>query len=157
MWVGMGVGPFTIPASVKTVVSTLSAGVLALRPFTILRSRMVIGFESDQVAASERPNGTYARIVVTETAAGIGATAVPDPSSTDGDPDAEWYLVQECMQSFLLGDGTGFIANAMVQYIIDNKSMRKVGPQDNVVAIYSDTGAVGAIITTRGRQLLQLH
>jgi len=156
IWIGFGVGITSIVASADQVIGVLSAGALALRPFTILRTHMVLGFASDQSIATERPQGTFGAIVVTETAAAIGTTAIPDPSTTDGDPDADWFLMQECMATLIFKDATG-IETYMQQYIVDSKAKRKVGPQDDVVQIFSETVGVGANLITRGRQLIQLH
>ena len=157
MWIGQGVGLTTITASVDAVIFTLSAGALLLRPFTILRTRMVCNFQSDQQATTERPQGDFGLIVVTDTAAALGTTAVPDPSSTDGDPDAAWFVHQPMIGAFIGLSAVGFESQAGVQYEIDSKSMRKVGPNDDVVGVFSETGGAGALLTTRGRMLLQLH
>ncbi len=156
IWIGAGVGATTIVASSLTLISSLSAAVLLLRPFTILRTRMLIYWGSDQQTATEQPQGSYGRIVVTENASAIGATAIPDPSSTDADVDADWFVHQECIDRFIFGSGVGFIEGGH-QYVVDSKAMRKVGKNDDVVAMFSETGGVGGLIITRGRALIQLH
>ncbi len=159
MWIGSGVGLTTIVASSVQLISSLSAGALALRPFTIMRTRQEIWFDSDQLAANEDPQGDYGKIVVTETAAGVGATAVPDPSSIDGDPDSDWFVHQPVMVQFKTA-GTiqawQVIAN-QIRYTIDSKAMRKVGADDDIVSMFSETGGHGAELYTRGRMLIQLH
>ena len=157
MWIGAGVGSITIVANADQVISTLSAGALLLRPFTILRTRMILTLESDQQAVGERPQGSYGRIVVTETAAALGTTALPDPSSTDGDPEASWYVHQEAVCSFIFSSAVGHNSPQQQNYTIDSKAMRKVGPDDDIVSIFSETNGNGAILTTRGRTLIQLH
>ncbi len=157
IWIGIGAGSTTVVANAKQVVSTLGANQLLLRPFTILRTRMLISWESDQIAAPERPQGSYGSIVVTDTATGIGSTAIPDPSSTDGDPEADWYVHQELISSFTESSQVGYQARSSELYIVDSKAMRKVGPDDDVAEMVSETGGVGAILVTRGRQLIQLH
>jgi len=157
MWIGGGVGLTVITASSEVAVAALSAGALLLRPFTILRTRLLIAFGSDQAAAGESPEGTYGEIVVTDSAAAIGTTAIPDPSSTDGNPEADWYVVQECVSRFDFLSSVGFQSNGIQQYIVDSKAMRKVGPDDDVVSKFSETGGFGARLWVRGRQLIQLH
>ena len=118
---------------------------------------MIISLESDQSTASERPQGDYGMMVVTENAAALGSTAVPDPSSTDGDPDADWFVHQPVMLSHLLKTAVGYASPTGNLWAIDSKAMRKVGANDDVVGMFSETAGVGAIIVTRGRQLVQLH
>ena len=157
MWIGAGVGQQTIVASSIQLLSMLSAGALALRPFTILRTHMLIGFSSDQAAVTEVPQGTYARIVVTDSASGVGATAIPDPSSIDGNPEADWHVVQECFAKFEFLTAVGFNGVSSYTYFVDSKAMRKVGPDDDLVGMFSETAGQGAQIVTRGRVLIQLH
>ena len=157
IWIGSGVGESAVAGSTKVLISTFSAGALALRPFTILRTRMLISYRSDQDGADERPFGSYGEMVVTETAAGIGVTAVPNPSGIDGDPDADWYIWQAMMNTVEFQSGVGVERNGDSQYVIDSKAMRKVGPDDDVVAVFDQQNAVGAILNTNGRQLIQLH
>ena len=157
IWIGAGVGQQTIVASSVQLLASLSAGALLLRPFTILRTHMLIAFSSDQAAVTEVPQGTFARIVVTETASAVGATAVPDPSNIDGDPDAGWFLSKDVFVKFQFLDATGFEGDSSTQYEVDSKAMRKVGPDDDVVSMFSETAGQGAQIVTRGRMLIQLH
>ena len=157
IWIGAGVGDVTIVASANAIVSSLSAGALLLRPFTILRTRMLINYESDQAAVSERGFGSLGRIVVSSQAVAAGATAIPDPGTISGDPDADWFVHQPCMFSFLFLDSSGFTDMGSLPYVIDSKAMRKVGPNQDVVTMFSEEGAKGAVLTTQGRMLVQLH
>jgi len=157
MWIGSGVGLTTLTANSVQLISTLSAGALLLRPFTILRTRMLVTFESDQEAASERPFCSFGHIVVTDQASAAGAASIPDPDSIAGDPDADWYVHQSMYHSFrLLGAADADLAPFENQYVIDSKAMRKVGPNQDVAAMTS-MNAFGAFLTTQGRQLVQLH
>ena len=159
MWIGGGVGATTVLGSSKTLISTLSAGALLLRPFTVLRTHLELHYRSDQQAASEFQSGAYGKIVVTDTAAAIGATAVPSPSGTAGDPEAAWFAMQEVMNFFQFISGVGFASGdgAGARFTIDSKAMRKVGPDDNIASVFTQDAAVGAIIFTAGRMLIQLH
>jgi len=157
IWIGSGVGITTIVALSLTLVSSLSAGALLLRPFTILRTRMEILFRSDQEAVDEDPFGDYGKIVVTDAAAAIGSTAIPDPSSSDGDPDADWFVHQPVIDAFTFVSSAGFAEPVGTRYTIDSKAMRKVGINDNVVSMFSEVGNHGAFFYTLGRMLIQLH
>jgi len=156
IWVGAGVGQTTLGGSAKTLVVLLGSGGLALRPFTILRTRMLLTFESDQEAATERATLSYGEIVVTEAAAGVGITALPDPSGISGDADADWYVWQAAQVTFQHKSSVGTLL-PMVEYVIDSKAMRKVGPDDQVVGVASMETAAGGLMFLNGRQLIQLH
>ena len=79
-------------------------GALALRPFTILRTRMLIGLKSDQGAATEQQIVSYGKIVVSDDAAAVGLTAFPNPSGISGDPDAGHHAVAS---RFLMTSSSG--------------------------------------------------
>ncbi len=157
IWNGSGVGSTVVGASGRTLVSVLNASALLLRPFTILRTRMLVGFQSDQTGASEIPFGSLGIIVVTDTAAGIGVTAIPDPGSITGDPSEDWFVHQPVLNPFQFVSGVGVEHRTAQQYIVDSKAMRKVGPNDQVVHMFGMEAAVGGTLFTQGRQLIQLH
>ena len=158
-WIGNGVARTTIVGGAKTLVASLSAGAFLLRPFTILRTRLLICWFTDQEAADEGPFGEYGQIVVTDTAAAIGVTAVPDPSSISGDSEAAWHVHQGVWTQFLnVGAGNDAAAvSSPTNWTIDSKSMRKVGPDDNVVDMFTEDAGIGGFFTILGRQLIQLH
>ncbi len=157
IWIGSGVGEDTLTASTIVLISTLSVGALALRPFTILRTRMNILYSTDQLTASEQPFGTYGKIVVTDSATSAGIGSIPSPSGiSPGDPEASWF-VNQAMASRILRGAAGMDASVGNQYEIDSKSMRKVGPDDDVATVFTQDAAVGAGIVTSGRMLIQLH
>ena len=158
IWIGSGVGRSTIVASSKTFVSSLSAGALLLRPFTVLRTRMLISLFSDQEAADEGAFGSYGKIVVTEQAASVGVTAIPDPGSTTGDPDSDWFVHQTAWNALqIIGAISAAIVSSPSNWTVDSKAMRKVGPDDDIVSMYKDESGVGSFLTTQGRMLIQLH
>ncbi len=157
MWIGGGVGSVTLPSASDILVSSLSAGALALRPFTILRTHQLVHYFSDQFAASETVFGTFGHLVVTEQAAAIGITAIPDPSGISGDPEADWFVWQAMSDRVIRQTDVGFQSIVGVQYSIDSKAMRKVGPDDQVVTVFSQEASFGATMITNGRTLIQLH
>ncbi len=153
MWIGAGVSETVITASTKHFISSLSAAALLLRPFTILRTHMDILYVTDTTSASETLSGIYGRIVVTDTASGIGVTAVPSPLDS---PEADWFVDQAMTGRQQFADATGF-GMAGHHYTIDSKAMRKVGPDDDIVAMFDQFTATGALLVTLGRTLIQLH
>ena len=154
MWIGSGVGGTVLAGNTLALVSTLSGGALLLRPFTIMRTRMDLLFHSDQQAADETPHGSYGKLVVTDTAAALGVTALPNPSGINGDPEAAWFVWQAMSSAFLSSTEIG---GEGWHYVIDSKSMRKVGPDDDVVTLVDMQDGAGANLVSNGRMLIQLH
>ena len=157
MWIGAGLGQASIVASTKQFLGSFTAAGLALRPFTILRTRMDLLLMSDQQSASERPIVTFGLIIVTDTATALGVTAIPDPSSILGNPEADWFVHQAMSMSLLFASAVGVDGNNGQHYTIDSKAMRKVGPDDDLAFMTSEDNAVGALLIVNGRQLIQLH
>jgi len=161
MWIGDGVGNTAVGASAKVLVSVLTAASLGLRPFTILRTHLEIDIFSDQATAIENVIAAYGEMVVTDTASGIGVTAVPDPSPVTGNPEADWFLWTPLVNQFFIdidaGGGIGVDGSNGAKYILDSKAMRKVGPDDDIVGVISNDTAVGFSLVTMGRTLIQLH
>ncbi len=118
---------------------------------------MMISLWSDQEASDEDPFGSYGKIVVTDTASGIGVTAIPDPGVTTGDPDADWFLHQVAWNQMTASGTLGIVVSGPANWQIDSKAMRKVGPTDDIVSMYKDESGVGSLLTTQGRMLIQLH
>ena len=109
---------------------------------------------SDQVVAFEDPGGAYGMIVVKETAAAIGITAVPTPFA---EGDADYFVYQGMTVSFTFVSGVGVDGNAGSHYIVDSKAMRKVGPTDDIVSVFESRNAGGMFLNVEGRTLIQLH
>jgi len=154
-WIGASIDTVvTVPSTLATVVAVYDAAILGLRPFTILRTHLVLSFRSDQSATAEFPFGIYGETIVTDTAAALGTTAVPNPGD---EPEGDWYIYQPLQAEFLLKSAVGFEANAMQTVVVDSKAMRKVGPDDSLMAIFKMVSSVGGQLLVQGRQLIQLH
>jgi len=156
IWIGNGLVNTTIAGSSTTLLTSLAGGALLLRPFTILRSHMEILFKSDQTSVSEVPQGAYGETVVSDNASAVGVTAVPNPSSVDGDPDADWYVWQALASAFVHATNAAFIEGGRL-FVIDSKAMRKVGANDDIVGVVDMQSGPGATIMFGGRTLIQLH
>ena len=153
MWIGAGVGESTIAASTTKLVGSLSAGALALRPFTILRTHLELLFSTDQFAAGESQSGAFAEIVASEQATAIGITGLPDPL---GDPEADFFVYQGTSFNYEFRDSTG-AGDVGAVYTVDSKAMRKVDINQDIVTLFSPRSAVGALLFSEGRRLIQLH
>ena len=78
--------------SSAALVASLNATALALRPFTIVRTRGTLAVYSDQVIASETARSAMGLAVVSDQAAAVGITAVPTPIT---DQDSDLFFVYE--------------------------------------------------------------
>ena len=155
IWLGFNLGPIVVPANSAILAGSLDAAALALRPFTIIRTHLVIRWVTDQAAVAEFPHGAFGSMVVTDQATAIGVTAVPDPIS---DPDADWYFYHGLTVEMIFLSSVGFESDAGHTYLIDSKAMRKVGPNQDIVDVVSNQHAThGAVLTVQGRQLIKLH
>ena len=139
-----------------TLFSVLNAGALALRPFTVIRTRMQVGIISDQNAATENMLVGYGFAVVSDVASTIGITAVPTPI-TDQDSDL-FFVYQMLFQGLNVTSAIGMHFNALQQYTIDSKAMRKVEDGSDIVVTGESTSASdGSTIFDGGRFLVKLH
>ena len=143
-----------VNASSVALIGVMNATALALRPFTILRTRLLFHAESDQGAASELPFGSFGLIVVTESAAAAGIGSLPTPNT---EADASWFVWQAWLSSFVLASAVGFNEPSGSDYDIDSKAMRKVGIDDQVAVIAENVSGVGSQVVVNGRMLVQLH
>ena len=154
VWSSNRLGATTLTGSAKTVVLSLTAAELAMRPFTIVRTRVDGLFSTDQAAVTEAPTGALGGTIVSDQASAIGATAIPGPTS---DHDADWYVYQGLTHEFTFLSSVGFDDNAGTHFTIDSKAMRKVGENDDVIWIVQIASAAGAVLNLEGRFLLKLH
>ena len=156
LWLGGVFSLITISAPPgPVIVSSLSAFLLGLRPFTVVRNRGIVGIHTDQIAATEHIRGAYGAAVVSDQAVAIGVTAVPTPV-TDSESDL-WFTYQMLQASFDFADATGFTATEQ-QYQVDSKAMRKVEDGQDLIEVVELAGTSGgAIIQTQTRMLIKLH
>ena len=155
-WVGLIPTDTALAApSTAVLLAIFGASALAIRPFTIVRTRGFFYCRSDQVAAAERYGACLGMAVVSEQSTTIGVTAIPTPN-TDRDSDL-WFVFEE-LQGFLsFSDATG-IREVGTSTSYDSKAMRKValGQQLAIVIETQDTVSSGAVLHG-GRMLIKLH
>ena len=157
MWIGAGVGLQTLTGNTATLISTLSAGALLLRPFTILRSHIWLWMATDQEASDETHVASFGKIIVTDTAAAAGVGSIPNPSGISGNPEADWYVWQAMGGRFVIDSAAGFNGASGWRYVVDSKAMRKVGPDDDLATVVDMETSPGAFLISNGRTLIQLH
>jgi len=155
-WLDLVPAITTFSASGSVILFALTTAEKALRPFTVIRSRLLVGIASDQSAASEDQVAALGIAVVSDQAQAIGVTAVPTPI-TDLASDL-WLMHQLLYNTFVFGTGVGFQDDGLHQYAIDSKAMRKVEDGEDVVVVGEGSGAGdGFRLTVGGRILVKLH
>jgi len=152
LWFGHTFTDTTITAAGGTILTSANAALLALRPFTIVRTRLESFVRSDQAAAAEVFIGAYGQCIVSDQASAIGVSAVPTPV-TDLSSDL-WFVHQPFAGVFESGTGT----NNGWRYEIDSKAMRKVQEGEDLVTVveFSALGS-GFNFFVGGRALVKLH
>jgi len=155
IWIGAGIS-HTVISSATTLISSLNAAALALRPFTIIRTHLTIDFHSDQAIASETVMAVYTKQVVTEQAAAAGVGSVP---SGVAEPDADFYVYKPIMFDFLFSTASGFVETRGQWSVatVDSKAMRKVGNNDDIATVLDIRAFAGCHIAIEGRTLIKLH
>ena len=146
----------TIVDSSAVLVGSLNAAALALRPFTVVRTRTTVHIRSDVDAAAENQIAGIGHAVVSDQAVAIGVTAVPTPL-TDLGSDL-WFAINLMYSSVGTHTGAGSYANRGVMEHFDSRAMRKVEVgQDLITVIEGSTVVNGAAVTCGGRILVKLH
>ena len=138
----------------STLLSVLNAAALALRPFTIIRTRLWIHIHSDQAAAGEVAQGAYGKIVVQEEAVDAGVGSVPTPIS---EADASFFVYEPFVNEFTFVSAVGFQERGGTNIVVDSKAMRKVGISEDLVSVIELATAPGVLISIEGRILVKLH
>jgi len=122
---------------------------------TLIRTRGMLGWESDQSAATEQQIGAYGICVVSEQAATVGITAVPHPGT-----DAAWggwlyhtYFFSE----FRFLTAAGFDPRNLQTMVVDSKAMRKIDEDDRLVTVVEVTGTKGITFFSALRLLSKVH
>ncbi len=153
IWLGVDIALSAVAGNATILLASLNAAALAVRPFTVVRTHLLIHWESDQEAASESPSGAYGMVVTSEQAS--TATTIPGPIS---EIDSSGFFVwSPLFANFLIGDATGFISPRGYTVLVDSKAMRKVGPNEQIRMRVENTTAVGAFVTMLGRMLVKLQ
>ncbi len=136
-----------------TLVASLNAAALALRPFTVVRTHFELMLISDQAAAVEVQIGSVGVAIVSDQASAIGVTAIPTPITDLG--SSLWFL-----NKLLFANQSNVVDKALpgLQVSIDSKAMRKVElGQDLVVAIETGSISAGVVYKIGGRVLIKTN
>ena len=143
--------------STAALSGSLNAAALALRPFTIVRSRGYVGARTDNVAVStaEIYEVAFGLTVVTDEAVAIGVTAVPTPATQDA---SDWFLYERIAGRTEISSAG--IAQGQIMQVkdVDSRAMRKVDLGQDLILV-EETSAIssGAIAQDYFRVLIKLH
>ena len=156
-WLGGAITESTLGSGNSALmITSLNAAALALRPFTVVRTRGYWAVHSDQAIANENQIVHLGSIVVSDQAVAVGITAVPTPVTEDG---SSWILFDGTAQSYEFLSSTGARGNHnQERYVIDSKSMRKVEEgQDLIKVIQNGATGDGAVVVVYTKVLIKLH
>ncbi len=156
LWLFLTPEENTIVTTGATQIGTLNSAALALRPFTIVRTRISAYIRSDQTASAEEQQIGFGVCVVSDQATAIGITAIPTPVTDLGSD--EWLMIQLMFSAVNAASGAGSIVPNGRGFEIDSKAMRKVdNSSDMNLVLEGGAQNDGAIVTTGGRILVKLH
>ncbi len=152
---GLAIQDQITAASTAVLQASLNAAALALRPFTIVRTRGYVAIGSDQVGATEDQTLSYGHIVVSDQAVAIGVTALPTPVT---DSQSDWFVYEALVGRFNFVTASGFEQAAITIKEIDSKAMRKVEEgQDLISVVETSALSSGLLVTAFFRTLIKLH
>ncbi len=142
-------------ASSATLLFSLNAAGLALRPFTLVRSRGYVMIRSDQEISDEVQDYAYGNIVVSDEAVAAGVAAVPTPALQ---PSSDWHVYVRFSRAFQLGTAVGFEPDFGRMLEFDSKAMRKVDLGEDLIGVHEASAiSDGLIAISFVRVLVKLH
>jgi len=127
----------TLQVAADTI-NLFSSTVVALEDgLTIVRTRgeLNLTLSAASVASDGWPQIAVGLCIVSENAAGVGVTAIPDPIADIGWDGWFWYWTGSLFQSDVQPDGSG-----SARIVVDSKAMRKFKGTDVVVGVLSALG-----------------
>ena len=149
-------------SAVSTALTSIAASTVLLHQVftpiaggeTVLRSRGMFYFGSDQSAAIEETLGAVGIGIVSEQAATVGVTAVPHP-----DTDAAWggwlwhsYFAARTQVASAIG-----FEQSLQHIVIDSKGMRKIGENERLIMVVANSSSFGMLMTMSARFLTKVH
>ena len=153
LWFSIEPGLSTQAASGGLITNTSNAALLALRPFTVVRTRMSFFIRSDQAAAAEVQTGAFGMAVVSDQAIAIGVTAVPTPITDIGSDLWFFHQFLLCNESSLTD-----VAKPGCAIYADSKAMRRVDDDSDIATVLEmSTITQGITVNSMGRVLIKLH
>ena len=106
---------------------------------TLVRTRGMFGWATDNASGSESQLGAFGIGVVSEQASSVGITAVPHPGTDAG--WGGWLYHSYWFSSSVQLSAVGLMPDMMHTIEIDSKAMRKVGENERIVIVVENTAA----------------
>jgi len=151
-WIASAISPgMTALASGAAVIqqSFASGG----EPFTVVRTRGLFVAKSDQVAASEEPNGAFGMEIVSSPALAAGVASVPTPLTEQ--PSELWFVWEAYQAVVDVAAGAGQVLS-VVRF--DSKAQRKVQSGEQIIVVIENSASgFGIVFSMSFRMLLMLH
>jgi len=148
-------GPVAIASGAKVVIGQATPALLVgLTPSTIVRTRGILEFHTDNLAATESQSGCLGVGIVNEQAQTVGVTALPGPET---DPLWEgWFVLQPFRSHTSINTAVGFDAPGGRMLDVDSKAMRKLDSSDGlVIMVENNSGSFAFDIQLYLRFLLK--
>ncbi len=143
-------------ASAAQLVFVLNAAALALRPFTIVRTRGLMSVISDQAAATESQQVGLGVAVVSTQASAAGIASVPT-AFLNMESDL-FFVYENVFQTLRRSAANPDDSLAAAVHRFDSKAMRKIDiGQDLAVTLENSAIASGSITIMAMRMLAKLH
>jgi len=152
LWVGVAAVSSSQASIGGVILNSAGATLLALRPFTVVRSIITGHLISDQSVGGEEQVAAVGMAVVSDQALAVGITSVPTPI-TDADSDL-WYL-----HDWVMGSGSAVNDGRVgFGFKIESRAMRKVEDGQDLILV-SEFSAIGDgwTMKTAGRFLIKTH
>ena len=156
MWFSMNLAPTTVVATTPILLGSWNAAALLLRPFTVIRSRIMVSARSDQFGAVEFQEGAVGFQIVTDSAVAAGIASLPTPIS---EASADYFIYRPYSVDVTFADATGYgDRSADSTFEIDSKAMRKCGHDDDLAVTAQNLDPTHSVLVSMiGRILIKLH
>ena len=142
----------TNAGSTQSIIASLNATALALRPFTVVRTHMTFLLQSDQAAANEVQACFWGAAVVSDQSVAVGITAVPTPNT---DLSSSLWFALKVMYNNAVNLTDQTIGSRYFE--LDSKAMRKVEVGQDLILVVVNPIAAGWILQSAGRVLIKTN
>ena len=136
----------------SSIVFSLNAAALALRPFTIVRTYFAFFLQFDQAAGAETQKCAWGIAIVSDQASTVGITAVPTPDTELG--SSLWFAIQHFYANAT--DLTD-VTNGGQYFQVDSKAMRKVEIGQDFVVVVENPASTGWLLNQAGRIFIKMN